>query len=303
MPRRSRPVMRAHARLEVTADRDRSGRVRTRISRLRSDAPLVLRPTAAVEPSGRWNPHGAAHVALAAAAAGPIGGDHLRLDVEVAAGAALVVRSVAATLVLPGPHGRPSRTETHLRVAPAGTLVWLPEPVIAAGRCDHHATTRIDLEPGARLLAREELLLGRHNETPGTVHQRLRVTLAGRPLHDQEFAVGPDVPGWHGPAVTGGHRALGTLLVIAPDSPPDTRPNSSPTLTPTPTDADADTAVMRLTPTATLLTVLADDALTLRRHLDRGMTGPPDDCAIQRGSGPPEPAETLTSKGRVTSGN
>lgn len=293
--------MRAHARLEVTADRDRYGRVRTRISRLRSDAPLVLRPTAAVEPSGRWNPHGAAHVALAAAAAGPIGGDHLRLDVEVAAGAALVVRSVAATLVLPGPHGRPSRTETHLRVAPAGTLVWLPEPVIAAGRCDHHATTRIALEPGARLLAREELLLGRHGETPGTVHQRLRVTLAGRPLHDQEFAVGPDVPGWHGPAVTGGHRALGTLLVIAPDSPPDTRPNSSPT--PTLTPADADTAVMRLTPTATLLTVLADDALTLRRHLDRGMTGPPADCAIQRGSGPPEPTETLTSKGRVTSGN
>ncbi len=290
--------MRAHARLEVTADRDRSGRVRTRISRLRSDAPLVLRPTAAVEPTGRWNPHGAAHVALAAAAAGPIGGDHLRLDVEVAAGAALVVRSVAATLVLPGPHGRPSRTETHLRVAPAGTLVWLPEPVIAAGRCDHHATTRIDLEPGARLLAREELLLGRHGETPGTVHQRLRVTLAGRPLHDQEFAVGPDVPGWHGPAVTGGHRALGTLLVITPDSPPDTRPAD-----PTPTSTGADTAVMRLTPTATLLTVLADDALTLRRHLDRGMTGPPADCDTQRDSELPEPAETRMPKGRVTSGN
>ncbi|MGW2897584.1 urease accessory protein UreD [Streptomyces sp. NPDC001212] len=296
MPRRSRPVMRAHARLEVTADRDRSGQVRTRISRLRSDAPLVLRPTAAVEPTGRWNPHGAAHVALAAAAAGPIGGDHLRLDVEVAAGAALVVRSVAATLVLPGPHGRPSRTETHLRVAPAGTLVWLPEPVIAAGRCDHHATTRIDLEPGARLLAREELLLGRHGESPGAVHQRLRVTLAGRPLHDQEFAVGPDVPGWHGPAVTGGHRALGTLLVITPDSPPDTRPAD-------PTSTGADTAVMRLTPTATLLTVLADDALTLRRHLDRGMTGPPADCDTQRDSGLPEPAETRMPKGRVTSGN
>ncbi|MFB6956730.1 urease accessory protein UreD [Streptomyces sp. NPDC056309] len=288
--------MRAHARLEVTADRDRSGRVRTRIGRLRSDAPLVLRPTAAVEPTGRWNPDGAAHVALAAAAAGPIGGDHLRLDVEVAAGAALVVRSVAATLVLPGPHGRPSRTETHLRVAPAGTLVWLPEPVIAAGRCDHHATTRVELEPGARLLAREELLLGRHGETPGTLHQRLRVTLAGRPLHDQEFAVGPDIPGWHGPAVTGGHRALGTLLVTTPDSPADIRPAD-----PAPTDAD--TAVMRLTPTATLLTALADDALTLRRHLDRGMTDPPTDCATQRGSGLPEPADTHVSKGRVTSGD
>ncbi|MGW5123758.1 urease accessory protein UreD [Streptomyces sp. NPDC004069] len=259
--------MRAHACLEVTADRDRSGRARTRISRLRSDAPLVLRPTVAAEPTGRWNPRGAAHVALAAAAAGPIGGDLLRLDVEVAADAALVVRTVAATLVLPGPHGRPSHTETHLRVAPGGTLVWLPEPVIAAGRCDHHATTRVDLAPGARLLAREELLLGRRGEAPGAVRQHLRVTLAGRPLHDQEFAVGPDVPGWHGPAVTGGHRALGTLLLVDPDQP------SAPEPEPTPVEADA--AVLRLSPTATLLTALADDALTLRRHLDRGLTDPP----------------------------
>ncbi|MFD5470367.1 urease accessory protein UreD [Streptomyces sp. NPDC127105] len=258
--------MRAHARLAVTADRHLSGGTRTRISRLRSEAPLIWRPTipSAVEPAGRWNPPGAAHVALAAAAAGPVGGDHLRLDVEVAAGAALVVRGVAATLVLPGPHGRPSHTETRLRVAPAGTLVWLPEPVIAAGRCDHYATTRIELEPGARLLVREELLLGRHGETPGTVRQRLRVTLAGRPLHDQEFAVGPDVPGWRGPAVTGGRRTLGTLLVVAP---------GSPALPPAPPTADA--AVMPLSPGVTLLTALADDALTLRRYLDRGLTGLP----------------------------
>lgn len=122
------PVMRAHARLAVTADRDGSGGTRTRISRLRSEAPLIWRPTipSAVEPAGRWNPPGAAHVALAAAAAGPVGGDHLRLDVEVAAGAALVVRGVAATLVLPGPHGRPSHTETRLRVAPAARWSGCP---------------------------------------------------------------------------------------------------------------------------------------------------------------------------------
>ncbi|MFH9980413.1 hypothetical protein ACH4ND_14385 [Streptomyces sp. NPDC017179] len=90
------------------------------------------------------------------------------------------------------------------------------------------------------------------------------MTLAGRPLHDQEFAVGPGVPGWRGPAVTGGRRALGTLLVVAPGSP--ALPPALPT---------ADAAVMPLSPGAVLLAALADDALTLRRCLDRGLTGLP----------------------------
>lgn len=183
-------------------------------------------------------------------------------------GAALVLRSVAASLVLPGPHGTPSCSEVTVRVGQDATLVWLPGQVIAAGGCRHDALTHITLEPGARLLSREELLLGRHGERPGTVRQRLRVTLAGRPLHDQELFVGPDAPGWVGPAVLGGRRAVGAVLVVDPEwtDPAEGRHHFTVT---TGTDA----ALLPLGGPAVLLTALAHDALTLHRRLDSLLDG------------------------------
>ena len=124
--------MRASACLTVT----RSSRDdRCRITRLRSDPPLVLRSTNpdGPEPPRSWELPGRmpVRVALAAGAAGPVGGDDLRLAIDVEGGAALVLRSVAATLALPGPHGLPSRSEVVVWVAEDGILSWLPGPLIA----------------------------------------------------------------------------------------------------------------------------------------------------------------------------
>lgn len=241
---------------------------RSRITRLHSDPPLVLRPTHPFNPTPlqQWHQRGAPpiHVSLAAGAAGPIGGDHLRLSIEVGAGAALVLRGVAATLVLPGPHGQPSCTETSVRVAEGGILVWLPGPVIAAQNCHHHAFTQVMLEAGARLLLREELLLGRHGEQPGQIRQRLRVCLDTIPLYDQELSIGPGAVGWDGPAVTGGRRALGTALLVAPDAHHD-QVNMSASL------IDADTALLPLDGPAVLVTALAADGLALHHQLNGGI--------------------------------
>lgn len=260
--------MRAHARLAVAADQATG---RTRITRLRSDPPLVLRPTnpAGQEPPRRWNLAGpsTARASLAAAAAGPIGGDHLGLDIDVGPGAALVLRNVAATLALPGPHGQPSHSVATVRVAAGGVLVWLPGPLIAAAGCHHHAATCVALEHGARLLAREELLLGRHGEQPGTIHQHLRVTVDDRPLHHQQLTVAAEAQGWDGPAVTRGRRALGSLLVVDPDW------NNHPIPDRTTTTVAADTALMPLAGPAALLTALAPDAHTLRHQLSAGLAG------------------------------
>nr|AQT38898.1 UreD [Streptomyces sp.] len=247
--------MRAHAHLTVTADGDR-----TRISRLHSEVPLILRPTIAADApsSRRWVPDNAAHVALAAAAAGPLGGDRLQLDVEVGAGASLALRGVSATLALPGPHNETSRTDVRVRVAEGAALLWQPRPVIAARGCDHRATTLIDLAPGARLLVREEILLGRHGEQPGTLRQRLRVTATNRPLYDQELAFGPGVPGWSGPAVTAGRKAVGTLLVVDPGSPAPW-PHRAP---------EPDVATLAAGEHTLVVSALADDYVTLRQRLD-----------------------------------
>jgi urease accessory protein len=271
--------MRACAQLAVT--RSTRGRCPMRISRLHSEPPLVLRPInrAGHEPLHRWNLKSTspARVALVAGAAGPLGGDELHLDVEVAAGAALVLRSIAATLLLPGPHRRRSTTRITIRVAADATFVWLPQPTIAARGCDHQAVTRISLEPGARLLLREELMLGRHGEQPGSVHQRLRICMGDRPLHDQELRIGPEAAGWDGPAVLGGRRAVGSLLIVDPDwaAPDQTGPDAFRPAVITDT-VDTDAGVVRaarfpLDGPAMLVTAVAPDALALRRRLNAGL--------------------------------
>lgn len=251
--------MQAHACLTVAATLCGA----TRISRLRSDPPMVLRPIMAGGSEPGWNLPGAARVSLASSAAGPVGGDQLQLDIDVGSGAGLVLRTVAATLALPGPHGFGSHTRTRIRVHEGATLVWLPEPVIAARGCDHRATTHIELATDARLLAREELILGRHGEPSGTIHQRLRVTQGGHPLHDQDLCFGDPVPGWDSSAVTGGRKVLGSTLVVDPVQDISTEQQPS---------VDTDVGVLPLAGDATLVTALADDTVALRRRVDAHTT-------------------------------
>lgn len=275
---------RAHLAVGLRPPRGDAGRGAATVRRLRSDAPLVLRPTR-VAPTGggeglpHWDLRGpdTARVSLASGAASPVGGDQLRLDVEVGEGATLVLRGVSATLALPGPHGQASHQEVTVRVAAGGTLVWLPGSLIAARGCQHHAVTRVVMQQGARLLAREELVLGRHGEEPGAVRQRLRVTLGDAPVHDQELTLGPPAPGWEGPAVTGGRGTLGSLLLIDPEPGSAEQPGDATSLEERAgrfsavalgEDLSVDAAVLPLGGSAALVTALAPDAVTLRRRLD-----------------------------------
>ncbi len=205
----------------------------------------------------------AARICVTAGAAGPVGGDRFRLDVEVGAGSTLVLGEISPTLLLPGPHGEQSRMATVVHVAEGATLVWLAEPLIAARDCHHLNDVRVDLEPGARLLLREELLLGRYGEQPGTVRQRTRVRLGGRPLYHQDLHIGPAAPAWNSPSVVGDHTALGSVLLVDPafdERRLRTRIQA------------AGAAALPLAGPAVVLTVLAHDALSLRRQLACGLS-------------------------------
>lgn len=264
--------MRARAALATEHEVRADGREQTRICGLRSEAPLLLRPTHPKHPEpwtgGRDD---VARVCIAAGAAGPIGGDRLELRVDVGTGSTLVLHDVSATLLLPGPRDEESRLRVDVHVGTRATLVWLPDPVIAAHGCRHAGEVRIALDRGARLILREELLLGRSGEQPGNLRQHVRVRLDGRPLLHQQLIIGPEAPASDGPAVTGGHRAIGSLLVVDPawsDGPP-----SAVALA-------GDAAVMPLSGPAVLVSSLCPDALTLRRSLDAGLAlvaCPPDD--------------------------
>ncbi|GAA3342718.1 urease accessory protein UreD [Amorphoplanes nipponensis] len=201
--------MRAEARIVAEAD----GRGGTRLRVLRGESPLLLRRTGP-------RAGGAVTVHLVGGAAGPLGGDDLRLDVEVGPAARLTVRSVAAQLALPGRAGAPpSRLEIRAAVAADATLRWLPEPLIAAAGCRHRAGTRVEVAAGGRLLWRDDLVCGRHDEPSGDVRADVTIRYAGSTLHRHELAVGPGAPGWSGAAVLGGGRAVGALVLAGPGWP------------------------------------------------------------------------------------
>ncbi|MCY0917129.1 urease accessory protein UreD [Streptomyces sp. NBC_01426] len=240
--------LRATARIGAVAD----GRGGTALPLLAGEGPLALRRVRGEAAE--------AEVMLVGAMSAPLGGDHLTVEATAGPGARLGLRSAAATLALPGRGGEPARYDVRLTLAEEARVRWLPEPLVSVRGSDLRVTTRVELAPTARLLLREEQVLGRSGEVPGLLRSRLTVDRAGRPLLDQEVACGPGAPGgWDGPAGLAGHRALGQLLVVDPrfaQAPP-----AAAVL--------GEFAVATALPgPAVLVTALAPDALRLRELLD-----------------------------------
>lgn len=255
--------MTARAALTIARSVDHGARVVSKIQRLRSEASLVLRPTRPKEPEPLVRGSNAvARVSLVAGTAGPLGGDDFELNVCVGAGSTLLLNEISATLLLPGARAGQSRMCINVKVEAGASFVWMAEPVIAAGGCDHLHEINIDLAPTARMLIRDELQFGRHKELPGNVQQDLRVKRNGQLLFCQQLRIGPAMPGWRSSAVTGRRKCVGNVLVVDPQWEKSTLP----------TDLFAPDAIrMALEGPAVLISALAADTYTLRKRLDQGI--------------------------------
>lgn len=248
--------MSVEATARITAVPD--GRGATVLPVLESEGPLALRRTRSPAP-------GYARVTVVGAMSAPLGGDRLAIEARAEDGALLAVGSAAATVALPGAGPGAGRASYDLRlsVGEGAELRWLPEQLISACGSELDQTTRIELAATARLVLREEQILGRSGEDTGSLTTRLTVRRAGRPLLDQHLAYGPGAPGgWDGAAVLGGNQAVGQLLLVDPafeDAPPAPR-----VLGPT-------AALTPLAGPAVLVTALAADARFLRGVLDEAL--------------------------------
>jgi urease accessory protein len=226
---------------------------------LDGDGPFALR---------RLRPRGAqARLCFLNTMSAPHNGDRLHTEAAIGPGADLHVSSAAATVALPGRAPGHATYDVTLHLARCARLHWLPEPVISAAGSDLRQHIRIDLASTARLVLSEQQILGRAHEQTGRLTSRLTVQHGGRTLLDQQTAYGPGAPGWDGPAVLGGNRAVGQLLVIDPayrDAPPavqflDDLP------------AEAHGVITPLPGPGVLLTAVAPDAGGLRQCLDTAL--------------------------------
>ncbi|MFB9205373.1 urease accessory protein UreD [Nonomuraea spiralis] len=242
--------MRATARIRATRAGDT-----TVLPLLAGDGPFDLR---------RARPHGhQARVCVVGAMSAPLGGDRLRIEATAEPGAHLHITTAAATIALRGPTTAHATYDVHLNVAEHASLHWLPQPLISAARSNLRQSCTIDLAPTARLLLREQIVLGRADEPPGRLTTRLTVNRDGRPLLDQQTSYGPGAPGWDGPAIAAGHRAIGQILIIDPVL--DRHPPHARLLGDDPATGQA--VLTPLAGPAILITALAPDTL----HLDHLM--------------------------------
>jgi urease accessory protein len=155
-------------------------------------------------------------ISLVGASAHPIGGDNLRVDIDVGTAAHLSVRSASATLARSSTPPAASHLKVTASVRQGATLHWAPEPGIAAQGSRHLTEAVISLDETASLYWSDVIVLGRVGESAGSWGSRLRVEVAGQPLVVSELELGPAFAAWSSAAVLGGARCVHSVILVKP---------------------------------------------------------------------------------------
>ena len=154
-------------------------------------------------------------------AGGLAGGDRIELSLRLEEGARFTATTPAAEKVYRS-LGPATEIRTEIAVAACAACEWLPQETILFDGA--HLRRRIDitLDPEARLLAAEMLVLGRaaHGETyrRGAVLDAWRVRRGGRLVWADALRLDDPVAAGEGRFALNGANAVATLLLAAPDA-------------------------------------------------------------------------------------
>ncbi|MEQ1954586.1 urease accessory protein UreD [Mesorhizobium sp. CN2-181] len=192
----------------------RSADGRTRLRRLVQDGAAKIRmPRSDADPL---------EAVLINTAGGLTGGDRVAWQADVGPGASMVMTTQASEKVYRASSGH-AEVAIRLSVAEGGRIAWLPQETIMFDCAAFSRRLDIDLAEGATALIAEATVFGRSamGETVerGMFRDRWRVTRAGRLVHAEDFAVGPDVgAALSRRAALGGSAAMATVLVVGEDA-------------------------------------------------------------------------------------
>lgn len=159
-----------------------------------------------------------AHVAVAAAGMVLLGGDHVRVDVDVGEGCLLEIEEVGGTVAYPS-RGTAAEWTVRARLGAGAVLLWRALPFVVADGADVERRTEVVLDANARIVLRETLVLGRHGESGGRIVSELSVRDPLGPVVAERLEARGDAPE---PGVLGAHRVADA--VVAAGFRPPTRP-------------------------------------------------------------------------------
>ena len=125
------------------------------------------------------------HIYLLHPPGGVVGGDQLKINIDVANKAHSLVTTPGSGKLYRSA-GPEAQIEQHFRVASGGVLEWLPQDTILFNGCKVNMLTRVDLEQQASFIGWEILCLGRPTSgelfTSGYSRQRFELWREGQPL-------------------------------------------------------------------------------------------------------------------------
>ncbi len=158
-----------------------------------------------------------AHAIIVHPPGGVVGGDELRIDVQVDKGAAALVSTPGAAKWYRA-NGQVSRQQLRLRVAADAALEWLPQETIFFNDADVHLDTEIALQGNARFIGSDILCFGRtasgERFEQGRIRQQLRIHRDGAPLWLEQGRLLGGSAQMHSPLGLAGHTVCANLVAV-----------------------------------------------------------------------------------------
>ncbi|MBO9578890.1 MAG: urease accessory protein UreD [Microbacteriaceae bacterium] len=144
-------------------------------------------------------------VAVAASQMLLLDGDAAVIEVEVGPGCTLEIEDVGGTVAYPGRSG----WRLDARVGAGARLVWNGLPFVVTAGAHAERRSAIELGPGAALLLRETIVLGRHGEVGGAIRAFSAIADESGPVLVEQLEADATAPE---PGVLGGHRVMDSVI-------------------------------------------------------------------------------------------
>lgn len=155
-------------------------------------------------------------------AGGIAGGDRWTISASLAPEAEIVLTSAAAERIYRA-EGEPSSITTAFTLGERARLTWVPQETILFDRASFRRRLDVSLAGSATALLFEAVVFGRaamaEEVREGRYEDRWRVCRDGRLVYADTLRLGGPIADLLArPSIANGHRALATMLYVAPDA-------------------------------------------------------------------------------------